>query len=221
MDGAAVNICVQVSPWTCVFTPLRCVPGCRLAGSHGAGAGGLLAQSCPTLQPCGQQPTRLLSPRDCPGKDTGEGCHLLLQGMFPTQGSNPCLLHWQSGSLPLSHLGSPDHVVTVSSCLRNCFPWRKHHFLPQQPQGSVSLSSWRLPLPFQLPGGCSDVSLISNDVGIERRHVLVGCLCIFLGEGLVQMHCPFSHEFVLFCFVSVVTELQELFVCSGYRSLTR
>ena len=76
-------------------------------------------------------------------------------------------------------------------------------------------------MPFQLPGGCSDVSLISNDVGIERRHVLVGCLCIFLGEGLVQMHCPFSHEFVLFCFVSVVTELQELFVCSGYRSLNQ
>ena len=27
-------------------------------------------------------------------------------GIFPTQGSNPCLLHWQVGSLPLSHQGS-------------------------------------------------------------------------------------------------------------------
>ena len=37
------------------------------------------------------------------------GCHFLLQGIFPTQGSNLCLLHllqWQAGSLPLSHLGS-------------------------------------------------------------------------------------------------------------------
>ena len=28
-------------------------------------------------------------------------------GIFPDQGSNPCLLHWQVDSLPLSHLGSP------------------------------------------------------------------------------------------------------------------
>ena len=30
-----------------------------------------------------------------------------LQGIFQTQGSNPRLLHWQEGSSPLSHLGSP------------------------------------------------------------------------------------------------------------------
>ena len=37
-------------------------------------------------------------------KDTGVGCHALLQGILLTRGSNPrllCLLHWQSGSLPL------------------------------------------------------------------------------------------------------------------------
>ena len=33
-------------------------------------------------------------------------CHLLLQGILPTQGSNPCLLNWQTDSLPLSHQGS-------------------------------------------------------------------------------------------------------------------
>ena len=32
------------------------------------------------------------------------GCHFLLQGIFLTQGSNLRLLHWQAGSLPLSHL---------------------------------------------------------------------------------------------------------------------
>ena len=31
----------------------------------------------------------------------------LLHGIFLIQGSNPCLLHWQADSLPLSHLGSP------------------------------------------------------------------------------------------------------------------
>ena len=40
----------------------------------------------------GLQPTRLLCPWDSPGKDTGVGCHFLLQGIFPTQGSNLCLL---------------------------------------------------------------------------------------------------------------------------------
>ena len=45
-----------------------------------------------------------------PGKNTRVGCHFLLQGIYPTQGSNPCLshlLHWQLDSLPLHHLGSP------------------------------------------------------------------------------------------------------------------
>ena len=47
---------------------------------------------------------------DFPGKNTGVGCHALLQGIFSTQGSNPhllCLLHWQVGSLPLAPPGKP------------------------------------------------------------------------------------------------------------------
>ena len=38
------------------------------------------------------------------GKYTGLGCCAFLQGIFPTQGSNPhllSLLHWEAGSLPL------------------------------------------------------------------------------------------------------------------------
>ena len=44
---------------------------------------------------------------DFPGKNTGVGCHFLLQGVFLTQGLNLHLLHllrWQADSLPLSHL---------------------------------------------------------------------------------------------------------------------
>ena len=37
----------------------------------------------------------------------GVGCHFLLQGIFPTWGSNPCLLRWQADSLPLTQLDSP------------------------------------------------------------------------------------------------------------------
>ena len=47
-------------------------------------------------------------PWDVPGKNTGVGCHFLLQGIFPTQGLNPRLLNWQADSLPLSHPGCPE-----------------------------------------------------------------------------------------------------------------
>ena len=46
-----------------------------------------------SLRPRGLQPTRLLCPWDSPGKNTGVGCHFLLQGIFLTQGSNLGLLH--------------------------------------------------------------------------------------------------------------------------------
>ena len=42
-----------------------------------------------SLQPHGLQPARLLHPWDFPGKNTGVGCHSLLQGIFLTQGLNP------------------------------------------------------------------------------------------------------------------------------------
>ena len=46
-----------------------------------------------SLRPHVLQPTRLLCPWDSPGKNTGVGCHFLLQGIFPTQESNPGLPH--------------------------------------------------------------------------------------------------------------------------------
>ena len=67
----------------------------------------LFAKSYLTLlTPHGLQPARLLCPWDFPGKNTGEGCHFLLQGIFPILGLNLCLLLWQTDSLPLSLLGS-------------------------------------------------------------------------------------------------------------------
>ena len=39
--------------------------------------------------------------------NTGVGCHFLLQGICPTRGSNPSLLHWQVNSLPSEPPGEP------------------------------------------------------------------------------------------------------------------
>ena len=46
-------------------------------------------------------------------KEYWSGCHFLLQGIFPTQGSKPGLLHWQVNSSPLRPQGSPI-VITHS-----------------------------------------------------------------------------------------------------------
>ena len=67
---------------------------------------------------------RLLCQWDSPGKNTGVGCHALLQGVFLTQGSNLgllCLLHWQVGSLPLAPPGK-SKVLIAQSCLTLCDP---------------------------------------------------------------------------------------------------
>ena len=60
------------------------------------------------LQHHGLQSTRLLCLWDFPGKNTGMGCHFLLQGLnlhlF-------CLLHWQVDSLPLAPRGKPLHAI--------------------------------------------------------------------------------------------------------------
>ena len=56
------------------------------------------------------QPHRLLGAGNFPGKNTGAGCHFLLQGTFLTQRSNPRLLGLLprlEGPLPQHHLGSP------------------------------------------------------------------------------------------------------------------
>ena len=45
------------------------------------------------LRPYGFYPTRLLCPWNSSVKNTAVGCQSLLQGIFPTQGLNPCLLH--------------------------------------------------------------------------------------------------------------------------------
>ena len=59
------------------------------------------------LETHGLQPTRLLSPWNFPGKNTGVGCHFLLKEIFWSQGLNPCLLRLLhiKAQITLSQLG--------------------------------------------------------------------------------------------------------------------
>ena len=86
---------------------------------------------CSVVSSSLQPSARLLCPWDFPDKNTRVGSHFLLQGIFPTQGSNLGLLHplhWQVGSLPLCHLGIPlsgymvslNCVIIFSSLLELC-----------------------------------------------------------------------------------------------------
>ena len=61
-----------------------------------------VAQSCRTLRPHG-----LYSPWNSPDQNTGVGSLSLLQGIFPTQGSNPGVPHCRRILYQLSHKGSP------------------------------------------------------------------------------------------------------------------
>ena len=76
---------------------------------------------------------------DSPGRDTGVGCHALLQGIFPTQGLNPDLLHCRWILYHLNHQESPlwDNTCkefnTASGC-NKCNKWKalKSKFLSLQ-----------------------------------------------------------------------------------------
>ena len=64
----------------------------------------LVTQSCPTV--CGSMdcsPPGSSVHRDSPGKNTGVGCHALLQGIFPTQRMNPGFPHCKWILYQLSH----------------------------------------------------------------------------------------------------------------------
>ena len=61
--------------------------------------------------------TRLLCPWGLPGKNTGVGCHFLLQGTVHTQGSNPGLLPCRQTLYPLSHQGSHHFFLYIHSVI--------------------------------------------------------------------------------------------------------
>ena len=73
------------------------------------------------------------------GRSCSQAC-----GIFPDQGSNPCPLHWQANSYPLSHQGSPSNLFSRNTLISfiyltvsglSCCMWA------QLPRGMWGLSS--------------------------------------------------------------------------------
>ena len=140
-------------------------------------------QSCPTLQPHGLQPTRLLCPWDSPGKNTRVGSLSLLQGIFLTQGLNPGLPHCRWILYQLSHQGSPScdingttqYVVVTSLVAQtvNRLPAMRETQLPSLGrEGPLekkigthsSILAWRIPWTEKL-GGLHCVQRVTQRVG--------------------------------------------------------
>ena len=95
-------------------------------------------------RPHGLQPVRLLCPWNSPGENPGVGSHLLLQGIFPTQGSNPGLLHCRQTLYHLSHQGSPRRSVGNQNFLvmeiQQSRPWKKVARTPATPHLLTQIS---------------------------------------------------------------------------------
>ena len=80
--------------------------GGRRGGRQWCGFEVKLRESCSVMFDSLQSPG-LSSPWDSPGQNTGVGSCSLLQGIFPTKGSNPGLTHCRQIFYQLSHQGSP------------------------------------------------------------------------------------------------------------------
>ena len=103
-------------------------------------------------RPHGVEPTRFLCPWDSPGKNTGVDYHALLQGIFPTQRWNPCLLHllhWQAGFFPQCHLGSPK--AFLSSIKASAFVPSWVEFPGTSSRLGMLLCPWGLHGAFETP----------------------------------------------------------------------
>ena len=86
----------------------------------------LVAQSYSTLcDPVDCSPPGSSVHEDAPGKNTGVGCHALLQGIFPSEGLNPGLPHCRQIFYYLSHQGSPRILEWVA------YPFSRGSSLPR------------------------------------------------------------------------------------------
>ena len=109
VSGCATGVRVRTDRRGGVFHGQRClvVLGSSLPLLYSMCAVFLVAQSCPTL--CDPMDCSLPGSSvhaDSPGKNTGVGCHALLQGIFPTQGLNPGLVNCRWILYCLHHQGS-------------------------------------------------------------------------------------------------------------------
>ena len=139
----------------------------------------LITQLCLTLWP-----SRLLCPWGFSNKNTGVGCHALLQRIFPSQRLNPGLLICRRILYRLSHQGRPTYtllsLVQSLSCVQLfATPWTTAH------QASLSFTNfWSLPKPMTI------------EAVMPSNHLIL-CHPLLLLSSIIPSIRVFSNESVL------------------------
>ena len=116
----------------------------------------------------GLQSAMFLCPWDFPGKNTGVGCHFILQKIFPTLRSNPHHLHWQVDSLAITK-AQRTGCVHAQSC-----PSLRPH----------GLQSARLLCPGDFPG--KNTGVVSFSRGLCKSGI-IHLLCL-QADFLLRSH---------------------------------
>ena len=142
-------------------------------------------------QPQGLQPTRILSSWVFPDKNTGVGCHFLLQEIFPTLGLNPSLLCLSLSPHCIAVNSLPLEPRCIGGDWQMILPkWQMEPRSDRTLQANIRRRQWH-PTPVLLPGkshgrrslvGCSPWGHKELDM-TERLHFHFSLSCIGEGNG--------------------------------------
>ena len=115
------------------------------------------------------------------------GCYFLLQGIFPTQGSNPHLLHCRQILYPLSHLGIPPKSSLPSIPL-----------LPLSPKATPSPPLFILPKPPPIHSSKTSAVKVIRELQVAKSSGqfsvsfnLVGHIFLLRASSLLHVYFPF------------------------------
>ena len=136
-------------------------------------------------------------PWNSPGKNTGVGCHFLLQGIFPTPGWDLCLLHcpqtfyfWATREASVHIESFSRSIVSDSLRLMDCSPQAplSMEFSRQEYWGG-----WSFPSPEELPSpGIESASLALQADSLQSEPPGKSTFCYIapiLNIGCVQIKC--------------------------------
>ena len=141
-----------------------------------------------SLRPHGLQPTRLC-PWGSPGKNTGMGCHAVLQDIFTTKGLNLCLLcplHWWVDSLLLSTSWEAWCLNNSEHCWITCNEWLDR-CLQCQHVSSVKQGCRRSVLLTFVPPRPSTAALNKSWLSENTTWPARGHICCWHDQGLIAL----------------------------------
>ena len=134
---------------------------------------------------------------DSPGKNTGVGCHFLLQGIFPTQELNPGLLLWRVDSLALNHYSSfkseNQHPKTPLSSWKTRRVNQPNYRRPPQVLSGNLHQHWASEAPSQV-WGLQPPTLLSTPTQLAFLKLISENHCRPCGKLRAQMLKPLIHE---------------------------